>query len=114
MKPPVVTWFKAYCAVLTLMYVVLIPVGIIFLKMDPATFEMEPTEAIVMGIMLVGISIPLVIACALPFFLRPAPWVWVYDLVLICLGMTSCCFMVASIPLLIFWIKPETKKYFGK
>jgi hypothetical protein len=33
--------------------------------------------------------------------------------VIICLGMTSACFLPVCIPLLIFWIKPETKLYFG-
>jgi hypothetical protein len=35
-------------------------------------------------------------------------------MVLICIGMNSCCLLPASIPLLIFWIKPETKTYFGR
>jgi hypothetical protein len=39
---------------------------------------------------------------------------WVYDLVVICLGMTSACILPASVPLLIFWLKPEVKSHFGK
>jgi hypothetical protein len=35
-----------------------------------------------------------------------------YDLVLICIGMTSCCILPAAIPLLIFWLKPEAKNWF--
>lgn len=50
----------------------------------------------------------------LPLVLGPWPWLWTYDLVIICLGMTSTCILPASIPLLIFWLKPETKRYFGK
>jgi hypothetical protein len=40
--------------------------------------------------------------------------VWVYDIVLICLGMTSVCCMPVTIPLLIFWIKPDAKAWFGR
>jgi len=40
-------------------------------------------------------------------------WGWVYALVVICLGLTSCCTMPACIPLLIFWLKPETKAYYN-
>jgi len=47
-------------------------------------------------------------------FLRPKPWVWIYDLVIICMGMTSACFLPAAIPLLIYWLKPEVKAHFGR
>jgi hypothetical protein len=30
------------------------------------------------------------------------------------IGMTSCCFLPFLIPLLIYWLKPETKAYFGR
>jgi cyanate permease len=46
-------------------------------------------------------------------FLPRKPWVWTYNLVVICLGMSNCCFPVC-IPLLIFWIKPEAKQYFER
>jgi hypothetical protein len=39
--------------------------------------------------------------------------VWVYDLVLICMGMTSAGCIPACVPLPIFRIKPETKRCFG-
>ena len=68
----------------------------------------------VTGWILLVAGILFLVASALPFFLKPKPWVWVYDLVIICSGMLSTCLIVASIPLLIFWIKPETKKYFGR
>ena len=114
MKPKVLPWFKTYCAVLTAMYVVLLPVGFMYLLVDPESLQMQATEAKIMGTIFIAMSAPLAIATALPFFVKPVPWLWVYDLVIICLGMTSCCFMPACIPLLIFWIKPETKQYFGK
>ena len=47
-------------------------------------------------------------------FARPASWVWVYDIVLIAIGLTSCLTIPAAVPLLIYWIKPETKAYFGR
>ena len=45
---------------------------------------------------------------------RPRPWVWTYDLVVICFGFTSACFFPFCIPLLIFWLKPPVKEWFGK
>jgi hypothetical protein len=45
-------------------------------------------------------------------FLPKRRWVWIYDLVLICLSFTGCC-IAFGIPLLIFWLKPETKAFFN-
>ena len=56
-----------------------------------------------------ALTIPVIAA----FFLPNKPWVWVYHLVMICVGMTGCT-VVFSIPLLIFWLKPEVKAWFGK
>ena len=36
---------------------------------------------------------------------------WVYGIVVIALGIATCYFFPFSIPLLIFWIKPEVKAY---
>lgn len=67
-----------------------------------------------MGGLLLTISLVFIVACFLPFILAPRPWLWVYNLVIICLGMTSACYLLACIPLLIFWLKPETQRYYGK
>ena len=65
-----------------------------------------------------GIMAGLCFAFGVPFAIAPflprRSWVWIYDVVLICFGMTSICSMPAAIPLLIFWFKPETQAYFGR
>jgi hypothetical protein len=57
------------------------------------------------------------VALAAPFavapFLPRRRWVWVLHVVLIALGMTSCACIPATVPLLIFWIRPETQAWFG-
>ncbi len=67
-----------------------------------------------MGIIYGAIGLGLAVPFTMGAILKPRPWVWIFDLVLICIGMTSPCCMPASIPLLIFWIKPETRAYFGR
>ncbi|MDA0767658.1 MAG: hypothetical protein O3A87_10040 [Verrucomicrobia bacterium] len=99
---------------LCFLYLLVALAGFPFLLMDPAELDMGAGEAKVMGLVFLLMGSVLFVACLLPFFLRPRPWVWVYDLVIICFGMTSACVMVASIPLLIFWLKPEVKAYFGR
>jgi hypothetical protein len=113
MKPNVLVWFKVYCAVLALLYLFLVALGVVYLVVDPAVLGKDAMEIRILGVLFVAMGIPLAVASALPFFVRPARWVWVYGMVLICIGMTSCCFVPACVPLLVYWMKPETKAYFG-
>lgn len=99
-------WFKIYTGVLCFGYLAVIAFGLSLIFDDPA----EGTS----GIVLVFIGIVSFIGCLLPLILQPRPWLWTYNLVIICLGMTSAFFLPAAIPLLIAWMKPETKSLFGK
>lgn len=112
--PPVLTWFRIYCVVLCILYLLTTAGGVVFLVLDPATLEMPPLVARLMGAFILLLGLGLLAASAAPLFLRPKPWVWVYDLVIICMGMTSACFLPVSIPLLIYWLKPDVKAYFGR
>jgi hypothetical protein len=112
-RPKVITWFNVYCIFLCVIYlaVALFPVLIFFLASDDP--EMPRAFAIMIGGLFALMGMVLFAMSLLPLVLRPRPWLWTYDLVIICLGMTSACFLPVCIPLMLFWIKPETKKYFG-
>ena len=103
--PKVVIWFKLYTGILSLIYVFTLIISPFMLMSD------DPDLAIT-GIFLLIFSIPLIVLCALPIFLPRKPWVWIYSLIIIGLGMTGCC-LPACIPILIFWIKPEVKRFYG-
>lgn len=112
-SPKVVTWFKVYAGFLCLLYLATAAFSLVFFLVDPAELEMGATEARLVGALLLVVGLVLFAGCLVPLLLRPRPWLWVYDLVVICLGMTSACFLPACIPLLIYWLKPEAKDYFG-
>lgn len=112
-RPPVIKWFRWYCAVLAVVYLGLAAFSLVIIVIGP-TEEMSRGEALVIGGVLLIMGLVLMGAAILPLVVRPQPWLWTYDLVIICLGMTSACFLPACIPLLIYWIRPETKSYFGK
>jgi hypothetical protein len=103
-----------------LMYLAVAALGIVFFVVDPATFkakldmEMEPVFAKIMGSVIIIMGLGFAVVSAIPLLFSPRPWTWVYSLVLICLGLTSPCFLPFSIPLMIFWLKPEAKAYYGK
>jgi len=88
--------------------------ALIFFVVGPDKFEMPALFGNLMGAVYLLLGLVLFAACFLPFVLRPRPWVWTYDLVIIALGLSSPCLLPASIPLIIFWVKPETRAYFGK
>jgi hypothetical protein len=112
--PKVLTWFKVYSALFAALYLACAASSLIFFLLEPSDLDTTREGAILMGLMFLGIGLVLAAAFLLSFFLKPRPWVWIYDLVLICIGLTSPCCMPASIPLLIYWLKPEAKAYFGR
>jgi hypothetical protein len=113
-RPPVIKWFRVYCWVLCVMYLAVAAFSLVFFLGDPAELEMSRMAALVAGTGILLVGLGLLVASLLPLVVRPRPWLWTYDLVIICLGMTSACFLPACIPLLIFWMKPDAKSYFGK
>ncbi|MGN6544951.1 MAG: hypothetical protein ACTHK7_07865 [Aureliella sp.] len=65
------------------------------------------------GMLMTGVSIPLMFIFALGLLAPRRRWGWGYGFVPIAIGLTSPCCMPASIPLLIFWLKPEVKHWFN-
>ncbi len=117
-KPPIVFWFNAYCVFLTLLYV-LVALGsvlmVLFIFMNP---EMWGSEDSTVNVITFGITavfcFPLALVCAAPLFFSPRPWLWMYSLILIAMGLTSCCLWPICIPLLIYWIDKRVQTYYGK
>jgi hypothetical protein len=101
------------------LYVIMIGVGFVFAFLPELLGGSSAgrSDEIVMkiyGFAIAGISLPLAIVYgAAPFFPRK-PWAWAAHMALIALGMTSACCIPACLPLLLFWLKPETKTMFGK
>jgi len=110
--PAVVTWFKVYAAAMAVLYLFVIALGGLFL-INPEWLDEESFEARMMGVICIGMGIPLAAIFAAALFLPRRPWVWIYDLVLIAIGFMSCCILPFSVALLIFWLKPEVKAYFN-
>ena len=111
-KPPVYPYYLAYVIFMALLYlgVIVMCVGLLVATGGQGMKD----EDMVLFLFMPACSLPFLIAYAAAPFLPPAPWAWTYHLVLIAVGLTSACCMPIAIPLLIFWLKPETKAYFGK
>jgi len=115
--PTVVRWYKVYAAFMAALYV-LVVLGILALWAFEAKWILDseiPSIAwLAYLLFFLLLSLALAAAFLAVFFLAPKPWVWVYHLILICLGLSSPCLLPACVPLLIFWLKPETRAYYGR
>lgn len=117
-RPAVVLWFRVYAGVMSAIYLAT-TAGSFWLAswMADAGDRLNGSEAeelAGMGIMLFVISLACLIAFGVGLFMPARPWAWVYGIVLICIGLTSCLTMPAAIGLIIYWLKPEAKMYFGR
>ena len=110
--PGVVKWFKVYCGFLCVLYLCVAASSLIFFLVPPGELDLSASGARIMGAAFLGMGFLLFRACALPFVVKPRPWVWGYGIGLICLGMTSACFSPACVPLMFFWLKPGGEEIF--
>lgn len=76
--------------------------------------EMSAEEATLMSAVFIILGLAFFVPYALAPFLPRKSWVWVFGLVLICLGLSSACCLPVCIPLLIFWLKPDMKAFYGR
>jgi MFS family permease len=110
-KPPVLLWYNVYCIALALVYLLLLGGLIAALALDPGGTKTE--DLIIFGVLAVT-CVPLFLFYAAAPFLPARPWAWIWGIVAIAIGLTSACCLPACVPLLIHWMKPETKRYFGR
>lgn len=117
-RPPVVMWFKIYAWFGVAGGFLLSGIGV-FLMFGAEIFPEESIteEDRLMFPIMGGVYMVMGLITTIPFFIaaltKQKSWQWVYNLVIICLGLTTCS-LVFAIPLLIFWLKPECKAYYGR
>jgi len=94
----------------------LVTVGGIFLIYfsDQTGSDSEQMENYITGLIYVVIGPVLGLLYLVGLVLPRKSFTWIYGIVMIAISFTSCCFVPATVPLLIFWLKPETKAYLGR
>jgi hypothetical protein len=107
-------WYRVYCGVMIVIYLFSIGLGAFFMSFAPETREYSSEETFIMGIFYAALGAVFLIVSVVALLLPRKPYNWVVGIVMMALGMTSCCFLPFLIPLLIYWVKPETKAYFGR
>ena len=107
-------WYRVYLGVMTLLYMALASMGTAIAYFRPTIENQKPEETLIMGVIygLLGAVFFMVHLVAL--VLPPKSYNWIVGIVMIAIGMTSCCMWPVVIPLLIYWVKPETRSFFGR
>lgn len=114
--PTVWTWYRVYCVLMALLYLAC-AVGGVFLLLYAdsiaAAAEEDPMALKIQGGVFSIMGVPFFLLYAFAPFLSKGKFAWIYGFVTIGIGLTSVCCMPATIPLLIFWLKDDTKRFFG-
>jgi len=112
-RPGVVVWARVYSVAFAVMYFVATLGGVFVLYAAGEASGDKAAEAMIQGVVMVVLC-PILMGLSIVAAAAPRKrWGWIINVVLIGLGCTSCLCMPASIPLVIFWLKPETKRWFG-
>ena len=107
-NPAVKTYQRIYVILMFLMYAVIVALVIAALlnrETVSRQFSVEPIELIINLLVYGLLSAVLAMVFMLGLFWHRGKGGWIYNLILICLGLTSCCTWPMTIPLLLFWIK---------
>ena len=107
-------WFKVYVGVMAAIYLLGFAGGTFFAIVDLGGTPEEVTDQRIMGVVYAVLGLAFLVVYGVGLFLPRRPWAWIYGIVLIGIGMTSCCTLPATIPLIIAWLKPEMKARFNK
>lgn len=110
-RPKVVFWFRVYAAFMASVYGIVVVAGVLLVALSPS---LDDPVLVIVGPIYIVLGLVFGLGFALSFAFKPSPFSWVYDIVLICIGFGGCPTIAAAIPLLIFWIRPETRRHYGR
>jgi hypothetical protein len=115
-RPAVIGYFRIYAITTIFLFAAFL---VVWQYLTPAAPNEVPTEihptlrgaltVIAMGTVALAWVCLFVVGAFVPY----KPWGWTVGLIVLCLGLSSCT-AIAAIPLLIYWMKPETKAAFGR
>lgn len=111
-RPKVVFWFRAYCFLVAIANLVVIWYLLALLTGGGSRPRWSTDTAF--WVISLGLLAILVVPFLVGIFVPRSRWAWSFSLVLIGYGFLVCPpLLVVVIPLVIFWLKPGTKHYFG-
>jgi hypothetical protein len=113
-RPRVVFWFRVYAVWLCLAWVAVGYLSWMLGEHGIGDIGGPSTTAAMVAHVLSLLLWALALSVAVLLFSAPQPRHWTLGLVLICLGLLTPITLPASLALIMFWLKPETKAYYGR
>lgn len=114
--PKLWKWYVPYCVAMALLYLACL-IGGLAMTFNASWMANEAEEPpmlfLIQGIALAIIGGGLFVLYATALLLPRRKLAWILGFVTIGVGLTSACCWPASIPLLIFWLKEDNKRYMG-
>ena len=107
-------WYRVYCLVMAFVSLALAGAGIFIAVVPMDVPPQDQMQMYFLGIFYGVLGIIFFFIYAVATLLPAKPYNWIVGIVIIALGMASCCTWPAVIPLLIFWVKPETQEFLGR
>jgi hypothetical protein len=107
-------WYCVYTIFMAMLYLLLAGFGGLIAFGSLASNSNEASEMAITGTIYLVAGIVFFFPFITAPFLPKKPWTWIYGIVLIALGLSSCCLLPVTVPLIIYWLKPETKAFFGR
>ncbi|MBI5537459.1 MAG: hypothetical protein HY898_32345 [Deltaproteobacteria bacterium] len=113
--PSTVILFKAYAALMLAAGLAVFALGLTMLLVPTLSRGTSHLglSGILTGTFYAALGTLQAVPCLVALFAKPKPWVWTFDMIIVALGMVICYCWPLSIPLLIYWTKPEVKAHFG-
>ena len=108
-------WYRAYCVAMAFLALAFAGLGFffVFVPLEPRRSG-DAETMLAMGIFYAAVGLLMFFVFAAAALLPAKPYNWIVGIVIIALGFSSCCLWPACIPLLIYWVKPETQALFGR
>jgi len=113
-------WYRVFCGLVAMSSLFWAALGLIaiFGSSNQPTLK-EQNDGFNGGLMFLVFGLLFFVPYALALVLPKKPFHWILGIALIALnfiplGFSSCVLLPSAIILLIFWLRPETKAYFGR
>jgi len=117
--PEGLLYFRIYAGVVVVLYGLLtlagggMMVAPLFVHPSPGSGGSEVLGFYFAGLVYGAVGLAHLVPTLIALFGGRRPWVHTLSTVVIALGMLNLCCIPVLIPLLIVWMKPETRRWFG-
>lgn len=114
--PKVVTWYERYCQAAIALFILGSTLGCyaVFARESLAVrMGVEPVALAVFGSLWMLSLLFLAFVHFAALRSPRAPWAWKIHAIVLGIGLTTLILWPVALPLLWFWMKPETKQFYG-